>query len=81
MTQEQQEEANLYARWIISEERKVLEKYAGEPLENVPEEYREKIAKLRAFGLGVKGTVYEQVIEFLETHDGKIMKNSFYNNR
>ena len=75
MTEEQREEINLYQRWNASKERKVLEQYAGQPIENVPEEYREKIAKLREFGLGIKEkTTYEEVIEFLETHNGQLMR-------
>ncbi len=77
MTEEQQKERNLYARWIISKEREVLEQYAGKPIENVPIEFKEKIIKLREFGLGVKGTVYEQVIDFLETHNGQLMNSVF----
>ena len=38
MTQEQQEEVNLYARWIKSQERKILEEYEGRPIEEIPEE-------------------------------------------
>jgi len=74
-TEKKKEEVNLYARWFRSKERKILEEYAGRPIEEVPEEYREKIAKLRGYGLGK--TTYEEVIEFLETHNGQIMKNSF----
>ena len=78
MTQEQIDEVNLFQRWNHSKEKEILEQYAGQPIEKVPKEYREKIAKLREFGLGQKEkTTYEQVIEFLETHDGKIMSNSF----
>ena len=53
MTQEQRNEVNLYSRWKSSMERKILEEYAGRPIEEVPEEYREKIARLREFGLGI----------------------------
>ena len=81
MTEEQRSERNLYSRWIISEERKILEEYAGRPIEEVPEEYREKIVKLREYGLGQKKlTTYEEVIEFLETHEGRIMSGIFYKN-
>ena len=52
MTEEQRAEVNLYARWRISKECKILEEYAGKPIEEVPEEYREKIAKLRSLGIG-----------------------------
>ena len=75
MTEEQKEEVNLYSRWKRSNENKILEEYAGEPIEKVPEEYRDKISRLREFGLGIKEkSTYEEVIKFLETHNGKIMK-------
>lgn len=77
MTEEQLREVNLNQRYYLSEERKILEEYAGQPIENVPEEYREKIARLREFGLGKKEkTLYEQVIEFLENHNGKLMRST-----
>lgn len=79
MTEEEQEEVRLYAKYIKSKEKNILDEYSEQPLENVPEEYREKIAKLRAYGLGK--TVYEQVIEFLETHDGNLMRSTFFNER
>ena len=81
MTPEQRKEVNLYAKWIKAPEREMLEEYAGRPIEDVPEEYREKIAVLRSYGLGEKEkTTYEQVIEFLENHDGNIMKTAFRKN-
>ena len=88
MTEEQKEEVNLYQRWKRSKEKGILDQYAGESIEKVPREYKEKIAKLREYGLGKKDkrkkqktekTVYEQVIEFLESHNGKIMRGSFRN--
>ena len=78
MTEEQRKEVQLYDSWIRSEERKVLEEYAGNSIEEVPEEYREKITKLREFGLGKKEkTPYEETIDFLETHDGELMQGNF----
>ena len=78
MTLEQREETTLYARWRQAPERRILEEYVGQPIENVPEEYRSKIEKLRSFGLGIEEkTTYEQVIEFLETHDGNLMRDTF----
>ena len=44
----------------------------------MPEQYREKIAKLRSYGLGEEEkTTYEEVIEFLETHEGQLMCGCF----
>ena len=65
------EEVNLYARWYNSEERKKLDEYAGVPIEEIPEEYREKIEKLREL-MVVEKTAYEEVIEWLEAHEGKL---------
>ena len=60
MTEEQINETNLAARCFRSEEKRILEEYAGKPIEEVPEEYREKIAKLRSYGLGKEEkTTYE----------------------
>ena len=84
MTREQLKELHLYDSWRKSEERLVLEEYAGKTIEEVPEEYREKIARLREFGLGLeekrKKTPYEETIEFLETHNGKLMQKCFSEN-
>ena len=49
MTEEQRREVNLYNRWSVSEEKEILEEYTERPIEEVPEEYREKIARLREF--------------------------------
>ena len=38
----------------------MLKKYAGKSIEEVPEEYRDKIAKLREFGLGSKKSKLQQ---------------------
>ena len=54
MTEEQKEELNLYANWYNSKEYKILQEYAGQPIENVPEEYREKIETLRKHGIEPK---------------------------
>ena len=83
MTKEESKEKNLYQRWFHSTERKILNQYTGQPIENVPEEYREKIAKLRSFDLEMKRetrSLYEQVIEFLETHDGRLMRGKICKN-
>ena len=77
MTEEQRQERNLYARWHKSDEYKILQEYAGQPVENVPEEYREKITILREYGLEPEKPIYEQVIEFIEAN-GRIMQAHFY---
>ena len=76
-TEEEHEEVILYSRWKNSEERKILEEYKGRTIEEVPEEYREKIAILREYGLGLKEkTTYEEIIEWLENHKGKMPRGS-----
>ena len=81
MTEEQRKEVKLHDRWYYSEEKRILEEYVGKPIEEVPEEYREKIARLRSYGLGEEEkTTYEEVIEFLETHDGQVMNSSITKN-
>ena len=69
LTLEQKEEVNLYGRWKHSKEKEKLDKYTGVELDDIPEEDREKIAKLRSFGLGIEQkTTYEEYIEFIEEH-------------
>ena len=60
MTKEQIEEVNLYGRWKRTEEKRILEEYAGKPIEEVPEEHSDKIARLREFGLGMKKSKLSQ---------------------
>ena len=73
----EQEETRLYSRWNSSKECELLKKFAGKPISEVPEEYRERISKLREYGLGKKKmTTYEEVIEFLENHNGRMMQSS-----
>ena len=74
MTKEEKYEKNLYEQWRNCKERQILDEYAGQPIEEVPEEHREKIARLRGFGLGV--TVYEEIIEWLEGHNGEMPRGA-----
>lgn len=78
MTKEERKEVDLYSEWVKSKERKILIKYAGQSIGQVPEEYRDKIAELREFGLGK--TTYEEVIDFLYNHNGKLMRPAGSNN-
>jgi hypothetical protein len=50
MTAEDHIERKLYLRWRKSKEREMLNEYEGRPIEDVPEEYREKIQRLRELG-------------------------------
>ena len=53
-------ENKLCEKWRKTKEKKILEEYAGQPLENVPEEDREKIAKLRIYGMGINPSKLRQ---------------------
>ena len=78
LTEEEQYQQNLMSNWRNTTEYEIMNKYQGEPIENVPKEYREKIAKLREFGIGiVKKSTYAQIIEWLETHNGNMPKRRF----
>ena len=59
-TEKESEEDSLYHKWRKTKEKKILEEYAGQPLENVPEEDREKIAKLRIYGMGINPSKLRQ---------------------
>jgi hypothetical protein len=84
MTEEEHREKNLQQRWYRSKKKQVLDEYIGVPIEYVPEEYAEMIQRLRSWGLGEKTeviSVYEQIIEWLETHDGKMPRGNICKNR
>ena len=82
LTKAEKEERNLYWRWVISKEFKILKQYAGKDISEVPKEYREKIGTLRNYGLGLATkSAYEEIIEWLETHDGKMPRGNFAENR
>ena len=80
MTEEENVEVNLYARWRKSPERLALNACIGIPLDELPEKYvkfREQIKILREYGLGLsKPTPYEEIIEWLDTHDGQMPSSS-----
>ena len=84
MTEEERDEVNLYARWRVSADRRALEACKGIPLNELPseyQEYRNHIAKLREYGLGIKTkTAYEEIIEWLDTHDGNLPRAGFRKN-
>lgn len=85
LTKEEQYEVSLYHRWRKTQECKVVEICAGIPIEELPpeyEQYKEKIIKLRQYGYGIskKKTVYEQLIDWLETHEGKMPRGTLKKN-
>ena len=59
-TEKEKKEHNLYHKWLRTEERQILEEYDGQPIENVPEEYREKIAQLRTHNVKIKKSKLRQ---------------------
>ncbi len=81
MTEEEREETKLYTRWWRCPEKKILEEYVEKPIEEVPEEYREKIKILRNYGLGLKiKSTYEEIIEWLEEYKGKMPRSAIIRN-
>ena len=72
------DESNLYARWFRSKEKEILEEYAGRSIDEVPEEYREFVSKMREYGYGIenKKTLQEQIIEFVENSDTNSLPSS-----
>lgn len=81
MSKEEIKQVRLYSAWRRSDERKILHEYLGIPIEEVPEEYREKIATLRKYNLDAnaekyKVTVWQELMEWLENHNGKMPRNT-----
>ena len=70
LTEEQLYEKNLYYRWRRSDEKQLVDKYAGVPIEGVPEEDREIVEQVRSYGYGVeeKLTAYQEVMQFCEKY-------------
>ena len=69
LTVEERDERALYARWIGSEDKKYIERYAGIDLKDVPLVYRSLIEKLRGYGIGIpEKDIYPEYIAWLEKH-------------
>ena len=51
ITEEEKKEVKLRSRWAYSEEKKKLDEYVGVPIEEIPKKYRDKIRRLRGFGI------------------------------
>lgn len=84
MTEEEKREVNIYERWRGSKEYRILKDCIGFELNNLPseyEEYRDKIETLRGYGLGLEEMpAYDELIEWLENHDGEMPHNHFSKN-
>ena len=78
LTEEEHYQVKLMQRWRHTDEYNVLKEYEEQPIESVPEKYREKISKLREYGLGL--TTYKEIIEWLKTHNGKMPQSFFSEN-
>ena len=88
MTEDEKNEIRLYARWNSSPECKVLKACNGIPIEKIPteyEKYKEAISLLREYGIGVekltRETAYKYLINWLETHDGRMPRETILVNR
>ena len=68
LTEEQIYERNLCGRWYRSAEKQIVDKYAGVPIEKVPEEYKAIVKQVRKYGYGIeeKLTDYQMVMQFCE---------------
>ena len=71
LTEEQIYENNLYARWRRCDEKQLVDKYSGVPIEKVPEEYKSIVEQVRSYGYGIeeKLTTYQKVIQFCEKNE------------
>ena len=68
-TEEEKNEFSLYRKWLKSDKRKIVDKYVGKNIEEIPEEDRELVEKIRDFGYGLGNglTPFEEVIRFCES--------------
>ena len=75
LTEEQIYERNLYGRWYRSAEKQIVDKYAGVPIEKVPEEYKAIVKQVRKYGYGIeeKLTTYQAIMQFFEKN-GRLPK-------
>ena len=68
-TEKEKEENSLYSKWIGTEERKIVDRYIGKKLEEIPEEDRELVELIRKYGYGL--TNFEKILKFAE-ENGRI---------
>ncbi|MBQ3409254.1 MAG: hypothetical protein IJH12_08645 [Clostridia bacterium] len=67
LTEQEVVERRLYELWIISDASMLSKKYAGTPIEEIPEEHQETIKRLRAMGVGTerKLSALEEYMDFV----------------
>lgn len=85
MTEREKEEVSLKRHWIKTPEYIALQACVGISTEELPlkyQQYKEQIICLRNYGLGLskRKTYYEKLIEWLETHDGKMPRGTIKRN-
>ena len=75
MTKEEKEEESLYKKWLKTEEKKIVDGYAGIDLEKIPEEDRELVQTIRNYGYGLQSVLspFEEVMKFAE-ENGRMPK-------
>ena len=49
-TEKEKEENSLYRKWIETKEKKIVDRYAGMKIEEIPEEYRKLVQTIRNYG-------------------------------
>ncbi len=64
-TKEEQIEKRLYMYWCTCKENKLLEEYVSMELEDIPEEHRAMVKKLRSIGLGLKSKKTTNLIDYI----------------
>ncbi|MBP3708153.1 MAG: hypothetical protein J6J36_06050 [Clostridia bacterium] len=64
-TKEEQIEKRLYSYWCTCKENKLLEEYVSMELEDIPEEHRAMVEKLRSIGLGLKSKKTTNLIDYI----------------
>mgnify|MGYP004526146667 CR=1 FL=1 len=71
MTKKEKEEFSLYKKWLKTEERKTVDKYAGIDIEEIPEENRELVQTIREYGYGLQSglTSFEEVMKFVKENE------------
>lgn len=80
MSLEEKAEKNFASRCYNSKEYKAFKACEGIPIEDLPlryKRYQEQIKALRKYG---RKSTYEQVIEWLEAHDGKMPRSEIKRN-